>query len=195
MKIGKGMEDLNIDEIIGGFHFRRVAPQDKELFMAMRAETDEVREYYRRYPAFMDYTWGSILKAENELGIVVFQHPDDLFVGICSFQGLQNDTIELGYDVVEELRGKGIGSGMVGALFVLARKVFPDCEIFIRIKKDNKASCRVAEKNGAQFVKDEDPPEVETLKRLLAENKHLPNEAKARAVLEHSKNTIRVYKV
>ena len=148
---------------------------------------------------FIQHLWiipgGSILKAENELGIVVFQQPDEQFVGICSFQGLQNDTIELGYDVVEELRGKGIGSGMVGALFVLARKIFPDREIFIRIRKENKASCRVAEKNGAQFVKDDDPPEVETIKRLLADNRHLPNEDKARAVLERSKNTIRLYKV
>lgn len=137
MMSGDGMNDMFIDETVGDYHFRRVEQGDKEWFMAVRAETSDVAEFYRRYPAFLDFSWEKILEAENEISMVVFHEPDDLLVGICSFQGLQSDSLELGYDIMKDLRGKGYGTGMVGALFELSHKVFPEREIFVRIRKEN----------------------------------------------------------
>ena len=186
---------VNIDEIVGSFHFRRIKPEDKDLFMAIRSETSDVAKFYSIYPEFLDYNWGLILKDENEMAMMVFQEPGDQFVGTCSFQGVQRETLELGYDVMKELRGKGIGSRMVGALFELAHKHFPDRDIFVRIRDDNPASCRVSEKNGAKFLRLDDPPEVATLQKLLDENPDLPSAAEARGTIERSRNSVRLYKV
>ena len=189
------MSDLCIDEIIDDFHFRSIGPRDKDLFMGVRAEISEVAEFYRKFPDFSDYNWNLILKDENEIGMVVFQQPDGLFVGTCSFQGVQKETLDLGYDIVKGLQGKGIGSKMVGALFKLAHMYFPDREVFVRIRQDNSASRRVAEKNGAVFVKMDDPPEVDSLQKLLDHNDDLTRAEEARAIIERSRNTVRVYKV
>lgn len=35
------MKDLHIDEIIDGFHFRRIEQRDKDLYMGVRAEVNE----------------------------------------------------------------------------------------------------------------------------------------------------------
>lgn len=189
------MKELLIDEITDAFHFRRIEQRDKELFMGVRAEVSEVAEFYREFPDFSDYNWNLILKDENEVGMVVFQLPDNLFVGTCSFQGIQKESLELGYDIVKELRGKGIGTRVVGALFQLAHKHFPEREIFVRVRQDNSASRRVAEKNGAVFLKLDDPPEVVALQTLLEHNDDPMRTAEARAIIERSRNTVRVYKV
>lgn len=189
------MGEVFVDEIVGDFHFRRIEQRDKDLYMGVRAEVSEVAEFYRKYPDFSDYNWNLILKDDNEIGMVVFQRADDLFVGTCSFQGVQKENLELGYDIARELRGKGIGTRMVGALFQLAHKHFPEREIFVRVRQDNSASRRVAEKNGAVFIKMDDPPEVMALRTLLEHNDDLSRAEEARAIIERSKNTVRVYRV
>lgn len=189
------MKELLIDEIINGYHFRRIEPRDKDLFMGVRAAVSEVAVFYQKYPDYADYNWDLILKDENEIGMMVFQQPDDLFMGTCSFQGVQRENLDLGYDIVKELQGKGIGSKMVGALFKLAHNHFPEREIFVRIRQENAASRRVAEKNGAVFFGLDDPPEVASLQRLLENNDDLAKAEKARSIIERSRNTVRVYKV
>ena len=150
--------------------------------MGVRAEVSEVAEFYRKFPDFSDYNWNLILKDDNEVGMVVFLQPDNLFVGTCSFQGVQKENLELGYDIAKELRGKGIGTRMVGALFQLAHKHFPEREIFVRVREDNSASRRVAEKNGAVFIKMDDPPEVIALQTLLEHNDDPTRAEEARAI-------------
>lgn len=189
------MGEVFVDEIVGDFHFRRIEQRDKDLYMGVRAEVSEVAEFYRKYPDFSDYNWNLILKDDNEVGMVVFQQPDNLFVGTCSFQGVQKENLELGYDIVRELRGKGFGTRMVGALFQLAHKLFPEREIFVRVRQDNSASRRVAEKNGAVFLKLDDPPEVVALQTLLEHNDDLPSANVAREAIERSRNSVRLYKV
>lgn len=94
------------------------------LIREVSLETDILRfchpshlVFYRKFPDFSDYNWNLILKDDNEVGMVVFLQPDNLFVGTCSFQGVQKENLELGYDIAKELRGKGIGTRTVGALF------------------------------------------------------------------------------
>ena len=189
------MKDIIINDTLYGFRFRRVEPRDKNLVMGVRAETSDAVEFYQRNPEFVDYNWDLILKDENEVSMVVFQQPDNVFVGTCTFQGVQEESLELGYDVVKELRGKGIGTRMVGALFELAHVYFPERDIYVRIRKDNLASQCVAEKNGAKFLQIDDPPEVAALQKLLDENPNLPNASDAMATIEHGSGSIRVYKV
>lgn len=184
------MEAIIVDEIIDGFHFRRIEPRDKGLFMGVRAEISEVAEFYRKFPDFSDYNWNLILKDDNEVGMVVFLQPDNLFVGTCSFQGVQKENLELGYDIAKELRGKGIGTRMVGALFQLAHKHFQEREIFVRVREDNSASRRVAEKNGAVFIKMDDPPEVIALQTLLEHNDDPTRAEEARAIAHDDEDNV-----
>ncbi len=186
---------MYINEIVGDFRFRRIEKHDKYLFMSVRSDTSDVAEFYRRYPDVLKRNWDLILKNENDVHMMVFQQPDSLFVGTCSFQGVRNKSLELGYGIVKELRGKGIGTRMAGAIFEFAHKHFPGREIIVRIREDNAASWRVAEKNGAEFVRMDDPPEVATLQKLLDENGDLPNSSDARAIIEQIRNSVRVYRV
>jgi RimJ/RimL family protein N-acetyltransferase len=184
-----------INESISGFHFRSMTADDKELFFALQAEASEVADFYRKYPETLLISMNRHLNDANEHDVVVFQEPDEEFIGICSFQRLQEPTLELGYDLVKEKRGKGIGTEMVRAFIMLAHAHFPDREIIIKIREENMASRRVAEKCGATFVGLTDAPEVDTIQRLLEENKELSHPEEAKAAMERGRNAVRIYKV
>ena len=186
---------LDIDVHKNGFHFRSIKSQDKELFMSIRSETSDVSAFYEAYPGFLDYNWDMILKDENELSMMVFQESDELFVATCSFQRLQESTLELGYDVVKEYRGRGIGSKIVSILIEIAHATFLEREIFIKVRENNMASRRVAEKCGGVLIGFADAPEVETLQNIIDKSDNPLNVAKANEIIEQGKNSVYVYKV
>lgn len=186
---------LDIDAHKNGFHFRAIKSQDKELFMAMRSETSDVSAFYKAYPGFLDYNWDMILKDENELHMMVFQESDELFVATCSFQRLQESTLELGYDVVKEYRGRGIGSKIVAALIEIAHATFPEREIYIKVRENNMSSRRVAEKCGGELVGFVDAPEVETLQNIIDKSDNPSSITKAKEIIEQGKNSVYVYKI
>ena len=187
------MYDINVHK--NGFHFRSIKSQDKELFMAIRAETSGVSAFYKAYPGFLDYNWDMILKDENELNMMVFQEPDELLVATCSFQRLQESTLELRYDVVKEFRGQGIGSKIVAVLIEIAHNTFPEREMFIIVRENNMASRRVAEKCGGVLIGFADAPEVETLQNIIGKIDNPSNVAKAKETIEQGNNSVYVYKV
>ncbi len=184
-----------INESINGFHFRSMTAEDTELFFALQSEASEVADFYRKFPDMLLISMNRHLNDANEHDIVVFQGPDDEFIGICSFQRLQESALELGYDLVKEKRGKGIGTEMVRAFILLAHAHFPDRKIVIKIREENMASRRVAEKCGATFVGLADAPEVETIQRLLNKNTEMSHPEEAKAAMERGRNAVRIYKV
>ena len=186
---------IAINDSLCGFRFRSIAPEDKYPFMSIRIETSSVALLYDQFPGFLDFNWKQILVDENELNMMVFRQSDGLFVATCSVQRLLEETLELGYDVVKELRGEGIGTKMVPALIELAHDHFPAREIIVRIQKDNIASQRVAEKSGAVFLGMEDAPEVEIIQNYLNSHEVVPNADKLRSVIEQKKHSVMVYRI
>ena len=128
-----------------------------------------------------------VLNSQNERNVVAFQEPEERFVAICSFQCINEPTLELGYDVIKKMRGKGIGTQMAKAFFRLAHACFLEKELIIKVRKENMASRRVAEKCGATFVGLTDAPEVETIQRLLNENKETSLLEEATVAIERGK--------
>ena len=160
----------------------------------------------RKYPEFREHEWQNVLKAEDEVSMMVFQKEDGVFVAICNFQDFQGDHVDIGYDVEEEYRGKGIGTSLVIDLVSLAHLKFPGKEVIARIRVNNSVSRRVAEKAGGVMVRYEPTPEaklfVESLKKYgdgkPDENGHYASEKEISAwkrVVDEGKEGIRVYKM
>ena len=181
---------LKIDKIVGNFHFRSLTIDDKEIYMIVQAEEEVLADFYQKYPDALIANLSRTLNNPDEHSIVAFQQPGDQLIAICSFQGLQKDTIEIGYTVVKDLRGKGVGTRMAREFIRLAHNCFPDREIYARVRAENIASQRVLEKVGAEFVCLTDAPEVETIQRLIAENAEMSNHAGALSAVERGKNAV-----
>ena len=64
-------------------------------------------------------------------------------------EALRNGSGHIGYSVRKEFRGKGYGTEGLRLTLQIARVIVPEDEIYLRVNKDNIASRRVMEKNGA----------------------------------------------
>ncbi len=186
---------MQINEIIDGFRFKTITQQDKDRFMSVRMESSDIAFMYKAYPDYVNYSWEMLLTDANVLNMVVFLFPKDQFVATCSIQKLQSNAVELGYDVVRELRGRGIGTQMVTALIKLGHEHFPEREILIKVRRENAASRHVAEKCGGILLRLEDAPETVALQTLLDMNAEFTSADRAKATVERGRNSVLVYQV
>lgn len=190
-----------IDTKRNGYHFRSICEADKELFMGLRSEASDIAPFYRLENGFSDYSWTEDLADESTVYMMVFLEADGKFVSACSFQGINRDTVELGYDVVAEYRGQGMGTAIVKELAALAHETFPEKQINIRIRKDNTASRRVAEKCGGKLTGTVDSPTSVYFRQLLEklggdpEFKRRFDPASLQNLVERGRDAIVIYEI
>ena len=161
---------MEIDYREQNYHIRAVTEEDKENFMSIRRETSDLSHAYDTVPGFLGQAWGFVLNGYDEVSMVAFRN--DCFVAICTFHDFQESHVQLGYDVSRQLRGQGIGTELVGHLINIAHHTFPDKAVQIRVRKDNIASYRVAEKCGGVIIGFESTPEGRLARELLDKYEH-----------------------
>ena len=111
------------------------------------------------------------------------------------------NTIELGLNVIDNLRGQGIGTRIMHELIDLGHKHFPDRELHVCVRKDNIPSIHVAEKNGGILISKRMTPEAEIIKKALGESNTWVPKPKERDIrymqdaVRDSTDAVLIYKV
>lgn len=177
---------------------RPVMECDKDAYMFLRASVSDLALAYKALPGFSDYEWESELEGEDSLHFSVFQKTDGRFVASASIQDYQRETVELGYDVVEGYRNLGYATEIAKSLMEKVHDLFPEAKILVKMRKDNEASKRVAEKCGGVFAGYEDTIVSKTTKKALAncDGESARDEKKReelQRVIEKGKNGVLVY--
>ncbi len=150
---------MRIDAIQDGYRFRTLREEDKDRFMELWCESSHYSEAYKNVEGLADLSWREILGKNNIIYLMVFRLPEE-FVASCCIQDIREEVIRLGYRVVPQLRGQGIGTEMVQRLIALTRAHFPGKGIEIRVRQENLPSRRVAEKCGGKLIGTTDTPET-----------------------------------
>ena len=188
-----------IERYFNDYYFRSIRPEDKDLFMSVRSEASDVAPAYQFIEGYTDFSWKMIISDQTTVSMMVFSYPENSFVATCSFQNIQSKTVELGYDLAANYRGKGLGALIVGELIQFAHEQFPDKEIVVKVRATNTASLRVIEKCGGILIGTEDTPEAVLFRQFInSDNAKLIEEPQAevyRAAIERGRNGIRVYGV
>ncbi len=114
------------------------------------ADREEARGAIRFYAGCVDqghlpFVLGAELKQTGEL-------IGD--AGISEVEGKPDET-EIGYCIGREFRGKGYGTELLNAISGYVASRFGIRTIYGRVVHGNKASVRVLEKNGYEFVQEE----------------------------------------
>ncbi len=190
---------LTVDKVVDGLRFRSITPKDKEPFMALRMEASDMARAYQLFPEFADYDWEQTLKDKKTVSMMVYDAASGSFIAACTFQEIHSSSVYLGYDVVKEHRGQGLGTKVAKALIQLAHELFPSKEILIRIRQENLASRRVAEKNGARLIRRENTPEAQLYQSYVDKYLNEPggggiNLSELMESAERGKDAILVYK-
>lgn len=77
------------------------------------------------------------------------------YVGIVKLRHRLNDALRqgaghIGYGIRKEYRGRGYATAVLSLALDEARKIVPEDEIYLSVRKDNPASLKVQLRNGAR---------------------------------------------
>ncbi|MCR5402218.1 MAG: GNAT family N-acetyltransferase [Butyrivibrio sp.] len=99
----------------------------------------------------------------------------------------------MGFDVVEEYRNRGYATEIVTALIEQVHDLLPASKILVKMRKDNDASRRVAEKCKGIFTGYEDSIVSKTTRKVLANCEDEKKREELQAVIEKGRNGVLVY--
>lgn len=87
--------------------------------------------------------------------VYVLEDDSEGYVGIVKLRHRLNDALRqgaghIGYGIRKEYRGRGYATAVLSLALDEARKIVPEDEIYLSVRKDNPASLKVQLRNGAR---------------------------------------------
>ena len=87
--------------------------------------------------------------------VYVLEDDSEGYVGIVKLRHRLNDALRqgaghIGYGIRKEYRGRGYATAALSLALEEARKIVPEDEIYLSVRKDNPASLKVQLRNGAR---------------------------------------------
>ena len=87
--------------------------------------------------------------------VYVLEDDSEGYVGIVKLRHRLNDALRqgaghIGYGIRKEYRGRGYATAALSLALDVARKIVPEDEIYLSVRKDNPASLKVQLRNGAR---------------------------------------------
>ena len=87
--------------------------------------------------------------------VYVLEDDSEGYVGIVKLRHRLNDALRqgaghIGYGIRKEYRGRGCATAALSLALDEARKIVPEDEIYLSVRKDNPASLKVQLRNGAR---------------------------------------------
>lgn len=127
---------------------RRISPEEKPYYETMaRAETPEfLSSGSAAAPA-----WDELL-SEDHLTCSILRRDTGAFCGFCQLQWLSSPAPELGIDLLPEYQKLGVGAEVLPPFLSRAKKILGCPYFYSKIKKNNLASQKLAEKIGGVSV-------------------------------------------
>lgn len=120
------------------------------------------RENFEKHiQALIDHSEGKNLKEGYVPDTYFFLWDDNKIVGVFKLrhylnEWLKNNAGHLGYGILPEESGKGYASRGLALLKEEAKKIIKEKEIYLAVHKDNLASLKAQQKNGAYIVKEDE---------------------------------------
>lgn len=109
--------------------------------------------------ALLDHSEEKNLKEGYVPDTYFFLWDDNKIVGVFKLRHFLNDWLRknaghLGYGILPEENGKGYASKGLELMKIEAAKIIEENEIYLAVHKDNKASLKVQQKNGAYIAEE-----------------------------------------
>ena len=127
----------------------------------LRRISAEERPYYKKmaqteHPAFLQspadtLAWDELL-SEDHLTCSILKRDTEAFCGFCQLQWIFSDTPELGIDLLPEYHKTGIAAEVLPSFLKQAKQLLKNEYFYSKIKKNNLASQKLAEKIGGKYI-------------------------------------------
>lgn len=116
-------------------------------------------------PATKDIMWNAAIRRDKDILFSIYEENGE-YCGCIELQNFRSTTPEIGIDLLESKRNKGIAAK---AVRLLVQKVCAEQSVdyfLIKIMSNNPHSRHVFEKMGAEFIGEEDRPFIAMMKEI-----------------------------
>ncbi len=185
------MSKPNIEMETERLFIRPITDADKKAYMEIRANNSQIRAAYGTLPGFSDYEWENELNSDEDLFFVVYEKGTKCLVGSASFQKYKEEVIEIGIDIAEEFRRKGLATEIIKEMLTTAHRIFPEASIQMKTNRDNMACIRLIETCGGIFLQNEDS----LLSKALQGVNGLDEKCGFQKAIDIGKGSVVVYKM
>ncbi len=142
------MGKLRVSFFTDRLYVRSVEITDKDKYMNLRETTSPFAHTYKSLPGFREDEWEREFNSQSDIFVAAFLKDSSELVASASFQNIETDAIEFGFDVYETYRNQGIATELLKGMIQTAHALFPGKNFVIRTDVTNAACRRVAEKCG-----------------------------------------------
>lgn len=141
-----------------------ISEDDKEKYFELRIQVSDIPQSYSD-PEMREMFWKTMLSYEDE-DYSIFDENND-YCGNLIMQNPSSETPEIGIDLLENKRNKGIA---VRAIKLVSKKFYEENTVeyfLIKAVKENTHSRHMIEKTGAVFTGMEESPYKKLLKKCI----------------------------
>lgn len=115
---------------------RKPMEADKSAYIGLCRDVSSSSKVYD-LKEYVSYIWGNALNGTNEITIMYIDRTTDDFVGYTNLVYREDNSIEMGIDLVREYRHRGYGTEAVSEVFSVLHDRYEINELIIRIYEDN----------------------------------------------------------
>jgi len=133
------------------FLIRPVTAADEDQFMRIHQENSEMKNAYKD-EHFRKSFWERSLHSEDDIYMMIYYKEDSQHIGNCSFQNVNQKTIEIGIDIEKTKQSQGLGTGVLLLLVEYLKNNAPDQGHQIKTKSNNIPCQRMIEKAGGTRI-------------------------------------------
>ena len=155
------LKEANMEDVHKEWEFITRLPEDENGFTNTRFGISEEKFVSEDLPAIIGYSKGMNLPKDFVPETDYFLWDNDEVVGLFRLRHRLNDFLRMyhghiGYGVKAECRGKGYATEGLRQLIEKAKDIIDEEEIYLSVHKDDLASLKVQQKNGARIVREDD---------------------------------------
>lgn len=155
------LKEANMEDAHKEWEFTTKLPEDENGFTNTRFGITEEKFVSEDLPALIGYSKGVNLPENFVPETDYFLWNDDEIVGLFRLRHRLNDFLRMyhghiGYGVKAECRVKGYATEGLRLLIEKAKDIIDEEEIYLSVHKDNPASLKVQQKNGARIAREDD---------------------------------------
>lgn len=169
-----------------------IAEEDREEYVELHRQVNGENTLFKN-PMVMDLMWEETINGKTK--VYSIYNMEGQFCGSIELQKPTSDTPEIGIDLLESYRNKGVAPSVV-PLFAKAVCKQRNVQYFIiRITASNSHSKHVFEKLGAEFIEEEESLYKKIMKKFIGLRESTEEASKLAEKYEADDEPVYVYKL
>ena len=132
-------------------HLVLLCEQDYDTFFGEETIFSEAVQKLGMLEEFRAEVWEAV-NSDDTITLMIWDNENDAFVGYCQYKNVLSGEVDLGIELEEPYRGKGLGYEVCSCLIKMYFSRTNEASLFYRVYRSNEPSIHLVNKLGGIYV-------------------------------------------